>query len=151
MIQSYINTPITLLTNDSPVAFQTDDVRTNSTKNCNQCGWLCHTEGNPLYKITKGGLYHVEFTANVSSATAGVLALGVFLDGIQVADAIETIGAAGDYANLSIDKEVAVCQGGTLTIEAIPNVVNPTDLTGDALDTETPIIISANLRIERDC
>lgn len=150
MIQSRITTPITLLTNESPVTFQDDCVRTGNAKQCNACSWLCHSEGNPLYKITRGGLYHVEFNANVSSATAGVVALGLFLDGIQVAEAIETITAAGDYANISIDKVVPICQNGILTIEAIPSVIDPTDLTGPAIDTEIPIIISANFQIRKD-
>ena len=151
MIQSEIRTPITLLTNESPLAFTNDTVRTGSAKQCNPCSWLCHSEGNPLYKITKGGLYHVEFTANVSTATAGVVALGLFLDGVQIAEAIETIATAGDYVNISIDKEVPICQSGILTIQGIPTVANPIDLTGEAIETETPIIVSADLQIRRDC
>lgn len=151
MIQSMINNPIVLLTNDTPLTFQTDCVRTGSAKQCNPCSWLCHSEGNPLYKINKGGLYHVEFNANVSSATAGVVALGLYLDGVKIAETIETITAAGDYANISIDKEVPICQSGTLTIQSIPNVIDPTDLTGAAIETQIPIIISANLQIKRDC
>lgn len=153
MIQSYIQSPIvTLLTNDSPVAFQEDDIRTNSAKNCNSCSWLCHSEGNPLYKINKGGLYHVTFTADVSSATAGVVAFGLYLDGVLLpgASAVTTLAAAGDYANISINKEVYICREGTLTIQAIPTVVTPTDVT-TPITTEVPIIVSANLRVERDC
>lgn len=150
MIQSRITTPITLLTNESPVAFQDDCVRTGNAKQCNACSWLCHSEENPLYKITRSGLYHVEFNANVSSETAGVIAFGLFLDGIKVAEAIQTIAAAGDYANISIDKVVPICQNGILTIEAIPSVIDPTDLTGPAIDTQIPIVISANLQIRKD-
>lgn len=153
MIQSYIQNPIvTLLTNDSPVAFQEDCVRTNSASACNPCSWLCHSEGNPLYKINKGGLYHVEFNANVSSATAGTIAFGLYLDGVLLpgASAITTIATAGDYANISIDKEVPICREGTLTIQAIPTVVTPTDET-TPITTEIPILVSANLLVKRDC
>lgn len=153
MIQSYIQSPIvTLLTNDSPVASQEDDVRTNSAKNCNSCSWLCHNEGNPLYKINKGGLYHVTLTANVSSTTAGVVALGLYLDGVLLpgGSAVITLAAAGDYANIAINKEVYICHSGILTIQAIPTVVTPTDPT-TPITTEVPIIVGANLRIERDC
>lgn len=152
MIQSRITTPITLISNESPVAFQNDCIRTGNAKQCNACSWLCHSEANPLYKITRGGLYHVEFNANVSSTTAGVVAFGLFLDGIQVAEAIETISGAGDYANISIDKTVPICQSGTLTIEAIPSVINPNDLTAPVpVETQVPIIISANLQIRKEC
>lgn len=153
MIQSYIQNPIvTLLTNDSPLAFQEDDIRTNSARNCNPCSWLCHSEGNPLYKINKCGLYHVNFTADVSSAAAGVVAFGLYLDGVLLpgASAVVTLAAAGDYANISINKEVSICKSGTLTIQAIPTVVTPTDVT-TPITTVAPIVVGANLRIERDC
>lgn len=152
MIQSYIQNPVVTLTaNNDPVAFQNDCIRTNSASNCNPCSWLCHSQGNPLYKITKGGRYHVEFDANVSSATAGVVAFGLFLDGVLLpgASAITTLATAGDYANISIDKEVPICQGGTLTIQSIPTVVTPTDVT-TPITTQVPIIVSANLQISRD-
>lgn len=150
MIQSKIDTHITLLSNNSAVAFQIDCIRTNGANNCNPCSWLCHTQGNPLYKINKGGKYHVNTTLNVSSATAGVVAFGIFLDGIKVFEGIETIATAGDYANISIDKTIPICQSGTLTIQSIPNVINPADLTGASIETQIPIIVSGNLQIDRD-
>lgn len=79
MIQSYINTPITLTSNDSSVAFQTDCIRTNSCNGCNS--WLCHNQGSANYTITKGGIYDIDFHASVSSATGGVIALALFNNG----------------------------------------------------------------------
>lgn len=151
MIQSYIQNPVvTLTSNDEPLAFQTDCIRTNSASNCNPCSWLCHSQSNPLYKITRGGKYHVEFNANVSSATAGVIAFGLYLDGVLLpgASAIATVTADG-YVNISIDKEVPICQSGTLTIQAIPTVVTPTT-PATPITTQVPIVVSANLQIRRD-
>lgn len=151
MIQSYIQNPaVTLISNSAPLAFQNDCIKTNSASNCNPCGWLCHSEGNPLYKITKGGRYHVEFNANVSSASAGIVAFGLYLDGILLpgASAIATVTADG-YVNISIDKEVPICQSGTLTIQAIPTVVTPTT-PATPIETQVPIVVSGNLQIRRD-
>ena len=64
----------------------------------------------------------------------------------------ETIAAAGDYANISIFKEVPVCcNGTTISVRSVPSVVNPTDLTGTPITTQIPIILSANFDIDRKC
>lgn len=150
MIQSYINTITTLETNASPVTFQTDCIKTRSA-NC--CGWLQHNSGSPLYKILKGGYYNVKFNANVSAATAGVVAFGLYMDGVLVpgATAITTLAAAGDYANIAIDKEIPICCNGdaTFTIQSIPTVPTPTDVT-TPITTQVPIITSANLQVIKD-
>ena len=75
MIQSVLE-PITVLTsNTSTITFTNDDVR---TRRANCCGWLQHSEGSPIYKILEGGIYEVSFNANVTSATVGTVALGLF-------------------------------------------------------------------------
>ena len=152
IIQSRITTPITLLTNDSVVTFQDDDIRTGGAKQCNPCGWLCHSEGNPLYKLKKEGLYHINTTLNVSASADGVVAFGVYLDGIKIFEGIENV-LAGEYVNISIDKELPVCGCGTLTIQSIPTVIDPTTITTPplaSLETQIPIILSGNLELEFD-
>jgi hypothetical protein len=147
-----ITTPITLLTNDSVVAFQEDCIKTNGAKQSNPCGWLCHSEGNPLYKLKRSGLYHLNTTLNVSASTDGVVAFGVYLDGIKIFEGIENV-IAGEYANISIDKEICVCDNATLTIQSIPTVVDPTTIATPPLasiETQIPIIISGNLQLEYD-
>lgn len=67
MIESVINTPVALSSNSSVVTFTTDDLRTRSA-NC--CGWLQHSEGSPLYKILKGGIYEIDLDAVLTSAAA---------------------------------------------------------------------------------
>ena len=81
MIESILEMITALTSNTSAIAFTNDDIRTRSA-NC--CGWLQHSEGSPLYKILKGGLYEISFNANVTSATAGTVALGLYQDGILI-------------------------------------------------------------------
>ena len=148
MIQSFLE-PITSLTsNTSPIAFQNDDIRTRSA-NC--CGWLQHMEGQPNYKLLKGGLYEVSFNANVSSATAGTVALGLYEDGILVqgTTVIAEVATAGDFYNVSFNKLIEICCRGdaTLTVASVPNVLTGATLPATPTDTEIPIIQNANFSI----
>lgn len=140
---------ITALTsNSSPVSFINDDVR---TKSANCCGWLQHTEGSPIYKILDGGLYEVSFNANVTSATAGTVALGLFQDGILIpgSTVIAEVATAGDYYNVSFDKLIKICCRGdvTLTIQSVPNVTTGATLPGTPVVTEIPVLQNANFSI----
>ena len=66
MIESVINTPVALSSNSSVVTFTTDDLRTRSA-NC--CGRLQHSEGSPLYKILKGGIYEIDLDIQTATVT----------------------------------------------------------------------------------
>lgn len=81
MIQSFEEMIQILASNIAPVNLTNEDIRTRSA-NC--CGWLQHTEGSPIYKILEGGIYEISFNANVTSETAGTVALGLYQDGILV-------------------------------------------------------------------
>ena len=148
MIQSFIEMITALTSNSSPVSFINDDVRTRSA-NC--CNWLQHTEGSPIYKILDGGLYEVSFNANVSSAVAGTVALGLFQDGILIpgSTTIVEITTAGDYYNVSFDKLIKICCRGdaTLTIQSVPNVTTGATLPGTPVVTEIPVLQNANFSI----
>ena len=148
MIQSILEMITALISNAASVIFPTDDVRTRSA-NC--CGWLQHEEGSPIYKILEGGLYKVSFNANVTSATVGTVALGLYQDGVLIpgTTVIAEVATAGDYYNVSFDKLLKICCRGdaTLTVASVPNI-----LTGDALPgiptvTEIPVIQNANFSI----
>lgn len=148
MIQSFIEMITALTSNSSPVSFINDDVRTRSA-NC--CNWLQHTEGSPIYKILDGGLYEVSFNANVTSATAGTVALGLFQDGILIpgSTTIVEITTAGDYYNVSFDKLIKICCRGdaTLTVQSVPNVTTGATLPGTPVVTEIPVLQNANFSI----
>lgn len=152
MIQSYINSIVNLTANDSSVNFQTDCIRTNSCCGCNS--WLCHNCGSANYEITQGGLYEINFHATVSSAAAGVVAFALFNNGEMIPGTLmaETLAAAGDYANIGIDKTIKVCCNGNanISVRSIPAVPTATDPT-TPIATQVPIIANANLVINRKC
>lgn len=79
MIESVQELPITLTSNSAAITFSTDTIRTRSANCCNG-GWLQHSQGSPLYQILDGGYYEVEFNTNISSATAGIVAVGLYQD-----------------------------------------------------------------------
>lgn len=152
MIQSVLETITPLVSNSSAVAFTNDDVR---TRKANCCNWLQHNEGTPIYKILDGGIYEVSFNANVTSATAGTVALGLFQDGILIpgTTVIAEVATAGDYYNVSFDKLIKVCCRGdsTLTVQSVPNVVTGAALPGTPVVTQIPVLQNANFSITKRC
>ena len=148
MIQSYINTLTTLTSNESSVQFQEDCIR---SQGCNN--WLCHNRGSANYDIVKCGLYEIDFNATVSSATAGVVAFALFYNGEQIPGTLmaETLAAAGDYANIGINKKIRVCCNGNanISVRAVPFVPDATDVTAPAIATQVPIIANANFSISK--
>ena len=152
MIQSVLEPITTLTSNSSPIPFTDDDIR---TRRANCCGWLQHNEGSPIYKILEGGLYEISFNANVTSATVGTLALGLFQDGILIpgSTVIAEVVTAGDYYNVSFDKLIKICCGGdaSLTIGSVPSVLTGATLPGTPTVTEIPVIQNANFSITKKC
>lgn len=152
MIQSFLETLTVLSSNMSPIVFANDDVR---SRKANCCGWLQHTEGSPIYKLLDGGLYEVSFNVNVTSATEGTVAIGLFQDGILIpgTTVIAEVATAGAYYNLSFDKLIKVCCRGdaTLTIASVPNVLTGAAAPGTATVTEIPVVQNANISITKKC
>lgn len=148
MIQSIITGFEILSSNSSSITFNSDDVR---TRKANCCNWLQHNEESPIYKILDGGLYEVSFNANVSSATAGTVALGLYEDGVLVngTTVIAEVATAGDFYNVSFDKLIRVCcnSNATLTIASVPSVLTGTTAPFTPTETEIPIIQNANFSI----
>ena len=99
-------------------------------------------------------VYKISFNATVSSAATGVVAFALFNNGEQIPGTLmaETIDAAGDYANIGINKEVRVyCNGtSTISVRAVPTIPTATAPT-TPITTQVPIIGSANLVIDRRC
>lgn len=154
MIQS-VNENIEVLTsNSSAVSFTNDDIKTRRA-NCYCNGWLQHNEGSPIYKILEGGIYKVSFNANVTSATAGTVALSLYQDGILIpgTTVIAEVATAGDYYNVSFDKLIKVCCRGdaSLTVQSVPSVLTGATLPGTPTVTEIPVIQNANLSITKKC
>lgn len=151
VIQAVQEPEITLTSNTASVPFAETDLRTRSAMNC--CGFINHNEGSALFSILDGGVYEVTFNGNISSNTAGTLALGLFADGVLVQgtemDAV--IAAAGDFENISFDKKIKVCCKGTvnLAITSLPTVVFSGGATPVVTDTQIPIIKNAEISITR--
>ena len=149
MIESVISTPLALTANNSVVTFNTTDLRTRAA-NC-PCGFLQHTQGSPLYKILEGGIYEIDLSATVTSDTAGIVALGLYQDGILIPSATSAATVtAGGLASISFNKKIRVCckADTTLTIGAVPTVnAGTTGTTPTA--TQVPIITTAIFGISK--
>lgn len=152
MIQSFLETITILSSNTAPIIFNNDDVR---SRKANCCGWLQHTEGSPIYKLLDGGLYEVSFNANITSATEGTIAFGLYQDGVLIpgTTVIAEVATAGAYYNVSFDKLVKICCRGdaTLSIGSVPSVLTGAALPGTPTVTEIPVIQNANLSITKIC
>lgn len=154
MIETIINEPLVLTSNSSPITFDATDIRTRCAYCCNG-GWLDYQDGNPIFKVFGNGYtgyYNANFSASISSATAGVVAVGLYEDGILIPDTIRTVtlAAADDYETISFNKKIRVCPRGTtnITIGAVPSVVTPSDPT-TPITTQIPIITNATFNLAR--
>ena len=116
MINS-IATAVQTVTNSNNVLFPTDRVRTKSCQ-CACKGWLAHDLGSGLFTLTKQGIYEVEYTADITSATVGVASLELEQNGEIVGgtQSIYTVATASAYGNVSGDTLIQVPCGASYTI-----------------------------------
>lgn len=152
MIQSTQELPLILATNTSDITFSNDELRTRSAS-CE--GWLNHTEGTAQYTILGSGncncpnIYDVTFNANVTSATAGAIEIGLKENGTPVVGAsVNTVVAtAGDYENVAFTKRIRLCprENVTLTIGSISAVSGVVP----AEETVAPTVKNVNIIIEK--
>ena len=146
MIQSVQEQELILTSNTSPITFADTDLRTASA-NCFN-GWLNHNEGSATFSILGGGIFEIDFNANVTSATAGNVALAIFADGVQLAGTeMDTPVTVGIYTNVSSNKKIRVCGRGNvvITVASVPTITYD----GTSTPTQVPIIKNANISIER--
>ena len=151
VIQAVQEPEILLSSNTASLPFAVVDIRTASANNCRS--WMNHNEGSAIFSLLDGGYYEVDFNANVTSATAGVVALGLFADGVLVpgTEMDVVIGTAGDFENISFSKVIRTCCKGTvnLAINSLPTVTYSGGATPVITDTQVPIVKNANISIER--
>ena len=146
MIQTIQILPEVLTSNTDNINFSTIDVRTRSAT-CN--GWLQYMNGGSDFTVIGGGRFKISFNANVTSETAGSVALalksslGSDVEGTEM-DAVVT---PGEYTNISFTKVIEVCPrvNTTFAVGSIPAIGGVTP----AVTTEIPTIKDANLIIEK--
>lgn len=147
MIQSVQEQELILTSNTAPITFADTDLRTASA-NCFN-GWLNHNEGSAQFNIVEGGIYEINFNANVTSATVGMVGFGIYADGVKLngAESDEIVATAGEYSNVSMSKYIRVCGRGsvTITINSVPTIT----YSGTTTATEIPIVKNANISIKR--
>lgn len=146
MIQALQITPEILTSNTDNINFDTIDIRTRSA-NC--CGWLQYMNGGSEFTIIGGGTFKIDFNANITSATAGNVAIalktgtGTDVEGTEADVVVET---ADDYSHVSFTKIIKVCPrvNITLAVGSLPAIGGiPTET------TEVPTIKDANFIIEK--
>ena len=154
MIQTLLNEPLILSSNSSPITFDTTSIRTRCAY-CSNGGWLDYESGSPIFKVfgnNYNGYYNVNFSASVSSATAGVVAIGLYEDGVLIPDTVRavTIAAADDYETVSFNRKIRICPRGntSITVASVPAVPTPSTPT-TPITTQTPIITNATFNIAR--
>lgn len=147
MIQATNENIQVLTSNTSDVKFSDVTLRTNSA-NC-QNGWLGYNQGEAQFNIVAGGIYEISFNANITSATTGIVALGLFANENQLTgtEMDEEITTANNWKNISMNRKIRVCARGnaTLVIKSIPSVI----VNGVSTATQIPNIKNANISIER--
>ncbi len=147
MIQAIQITPEVLTSNIDNINFDTVDLRSRSA-NCS--GWLQYTPGGSDFTIIGGGIFEVNFNANVTSETAGQVALalksstGTDVEGTEM-DA--TIATAGNYTNISFSKIIKICPrvNTTIAVGSLPAIGGVTPV----VETEIPTIKDANISIKK--
>lgn len=149
MIESVQEQELVLTSNTSPITFADTDLRTASA-NCFN-GWLNHNEGSATFNILGGRIYQIDFNTNITSATAGVVGLAIFADGVKLAgsEMNSVVATANQYDNISTSKKIRVCGRGSvsITIASVPTISSGTPVV--VTDTQIPIIKNANISIER--
>lgn len=150
MIQALQITPQILTSNTDNINFSTIDVRGRSA-NC--CGWLQYMNGGSDFTIIGGGTFEVSFNANVTSDTAGQVALalksatGTDVEGTEMDITVTT---AGEYTNVSFTKLLKVCPrvNTTIAIGSLPSTVTGTTTLTNVV-TQIPTIKDANFIIKK--
>ncbi len=147
MIQAVQITPEVLTSNTDNINFDNIDVRSR-TANC--CGWLQYMPGGSDFTLIGGGTFEINFNANITSETAGQVALalksslGSDIEGTEMDADITTPGV---YTNISFTKIIRVCPrvNTTISVGSLPAIGGITP----AVATEIPTIKDANFIIEK--
>ena len=147
MIEAVQEQELVLTSNTDVVTFNDIDLRTQSA-NC-QNGWLNYNEGSAQFNIVAGGIYEIDFGANITSAEVGQVTLAIYQNGTKIngTEMDATVSTAGNWINISRSKRIRVCGRGvlTITIQSVPSI----SISGTPTDTQIPTIKNANIILRR--
>lgn len=147
MIQALQITPEVLTSNTDNINFDIVDLR---GRNANCCGWLQYMTGGSDFTIIGGGLFEITFNANVTSETAGSVAIalktGTGTD-VEGTESDVVIATAGEYTTVSFTKLIRLCPrvNTVVAIGSLPAIGGVTPV----VTTEIPTIKDANLIIRK--
>lgn len=150
MIQTLQITPEILTSNTDNINFDITDLR---GRNANCCGWLQYNNGSSDFTILGGGLFEISFNANVTSDTAGIVALalksatGTDIEGTEMVAEITT---PGNYVNISFTKLLRICPriNQVIAVGSLPATTTGTTTLVNT-PTEIPVVKDANLIIRK--
>ena len=150
MIQALQVTPELLTSNIDNINFDTVDVRGRSA-NC--CGWLQYMPGGSDFTILGGGTFEITFNANVTSDTAGIVALalktatGTDIEGTEMVAEVTT---PGNYVNISFTKLIRICPriNTVVAVGSLPNTITGTTTLTNT-ETQIPVVKDANFIIRK--
>ena len=147
MIQALQITPEILTSNTDNINFDTVDLRSR-TANC--CGWLQYMPGGSDFVLIGGGRFRVTFNANVTSETAGSVAIALKSSTGSDVEGTETdtiITTPGEYQNISFSKILEVCPrvNTTISVGSLPAIGGVTPIVA----TQIPTIKDAQIILER--
>lgn len=142
MINSVQDPSLVLSSNTANIPFAVDVVRTRSA-NC--CGWLNHATGSTQYQITEAGIYEIQFNTNVTSATTGVVALGIKANGelLSGTEMDLNVATANTYGSVSANRLIRLCCNGSTTITVGSLAVSGTTA------TQVPTVKNSSLIIKK--
>lgn len=150
MIETLQITPEILTSNTDNINFDTIDVRGRSA-NC--CGWLQYMPGGSDFTILGGGVFEISFNANVTSDTAGIVALalksatGTDVEGTEMDAEVTT---PGNYINVSFTKLLRICPriNQTIAVGSLPSTITGTTTLTNT-ETQIPVVKDANFIIRK--
>lgn len=148
VIQATQEQEITLDSNTSAIPFAFTDLRCRSAINCRS--WMNHNDGSALFSILDSGYYDNNFGSLITSATPGIVAVGLFADGTYIEGTRReaNITSAGEWHSIGFEKEIQVCCKGkaSITVRSLPT----STYEGTVTETQIPTIKSANFKLVRD-
>lgn len=106
--------------------------------------FIVSTSGSDTVTITESGFYKVSYTGSLVPAAAGALTLTLTANGLPVTTVSDTVAAAGDITNLSLEYIIRVLPNCCATINnpVILQIVNA----GVALTGGTSNLIIEKIR-----